>query len=160
MLKRIGIECSEESKEKSVNDSNNKSYEDLEKEMTAEMMAREGMEENFELREMFKNSYFFPICYDDAIIGVNPMTESVIYDYWSIAFYRLLFVEWIYPDYADTLYGGERMIRWIENLTVEKTEGKVKPTLCLLEMDKKKWDDVKMQDLGTPVERVRPISAA
>lgn len=167
MLKRILIdenekkeensihELSEESKGKFVFDSNVESWEDSEKQLTAVTMAQEGIEEKTKLREMFPNSFFFPICYDNAIIGVNPLTESVIYDYWSLGYYRILFVEWTYPDYGDTLYGGERMISWIKNLNQEKTEGKVPPTLCLLEMDKEKWKDVRIQDWGTPVERVR-----
>ena len=115
----------------------------IEKIMTDELMDRQGMSVHTEMRENNKNSYFFPICYDDAIIGVNPMTESIIYDYMRIGRLRVMFVEWTYPDYADTLYGGERMVQWIEELSNEESEGKVPPTLCLKEVHLDYWDDIK-----------------
>jgi hypothetical protein len=48
--------------------------------MTEDLMKREGMEVNQNLRDKFPNSYFYQICYDDSIIGVNPITQSIIYD--------------------------------------------------------------------------------
>lgn len=110
--------------------------------LTEEYMAREGISENIEMREIFKNSYFFPICYDDAIDGVNPMTQSIIYNYMRLGQLRIIFVEWHSPDLGDTLYGGESMVRWIENLTDEETEGKVPPSLCLYKSNIEYWADI------------------
>jgi len=116
--------------------------EDIDEKITADLMESEGIEENTELREMFGNSYFFPKCYDDAIVGVNPVTQSITYDYMILGYYRVLFVEFTYPDYADRMYGCEKMVEWINHLTEEDTKGKVKPSLCLYEPDKKYWKDI------------------
>ena len=123
-------------------DVENLSHEECEARITADLMKSEGIEENTELREMFGNSYFFPICYDGAIVGVNPLTQSITYDYMKLGYLRVLFVEYTYPDYADTMYGCEKMVEWINELTEEELEGKVKPTLCLREFDNEYWNDI------------------
>lgn len=142
MKKKIKTESIEDSKEKL----NAKSSEDLDKKLTAELMEQEGMEENTELREMFKNSYFFPICYDDAIVGVNPMTESIIYDYMRVGQLSIMFSEWSYPDYGDTLDGCGQMRRWVENLSKGKAEPeaveKIPPTLFLYKGNIQYWEDL------------------
>jgi hypothetical protein len=154
MLKRIEIELNEESKEKSILDSNVESIEgseeklnvetdeDVEEKAIAKIMEEEGMKVNNELREMFKDSYFFPYCFDDAIIGVNPLTQSINYSYVRLGWLRILFGEYTRADYCDTLYGANKMVQWINALTLEETNGKVKPTLCLLEDETTCWNDI------------------
>jgi hypothetical protein len=118
---------------------------DYEEKLTAELMESEGMKENTKMRGLFQSSYFFPICYDDAIVGVNALTQSIIYDYMRIGYLRILFVEWNFPDYGDTMYGCGQMAEWVEKLTLEELEGKVPPTLCLNERHKESWGDTQLE---------------
>jgi len=94
-------------------------------------LERECVKYKTQLRESFNNSYFLPMCYDEAIDGFNPITESIIYNYMLLGEVCRTSEE-THPDYADTLAGGEEMVELIKNLTPEETEGKVLPTLSLL----------------------------
>jgi hypothetical protein len=115
-----------------------------ERKLTDELMVREGMEVNYELRAKFPNSYFYQICYDDAIIGVNPITQSITYDWIRFGELRIMFVEWIYPSYKDVMYGAQSVMSWTEELSPEELNGKVAPSLVLLDNDhlEKYWDDL------------------
>ena len=84
--------------------------------LTEELMEKEGMEINEKLREKFPNSYFLPGCYDDAIVGINPITEAVIYSSMYLGKLRIMFVEWTCPSYKDMMYGAQRMMAWIKEL--------------------------------------------
>jgi hypothetical protein len=113
--------------------------------LTEDLMNREGMEVNQNLRDKFPDSYFYQICYDDAIIGVNPITQSVIYDCMRFGQLRVMFCEWIYPDYGDTMFGVTDIIKWVRDIIpIEKLEGKVPPTLVLLDTENfnKYWEDI------------------
>lgn len=123
-----------------------------EDEMIAELMELEGLEVNYELREKFPNSHFDPICYDDAILGINPVTGSVIYDIIYHGYLATLFIEWIKPSYKDTMYRSTDTIRyvkdWANDLDTRRFDGKVPPTYILFR-DKhfmKHWDDLQDPD--------------
>ncbi len=75
-----------------------------EAEMTADLMYREGLKINYELREKFPNSHFRPICYDNSIVGVDPVTKSIIYDVMYYGYLAIMFIEWSCPKYKDTMY--------------------------------------------------------
>lgn len=112
--------------------------------LTEELMEREGMEVNHKLREKFPNSYFYQICYDHAIIGVNPITQSIIYDCMCFGKLRVMFCEWTCPDYGDTMYGATDIIKWNKELTPEELQGKIAPTLLLWDNEhfNKFWKDL------------------
>ena len=100
--------------------------------LTVGLMRREGLEVNHELRERFPNSFFWQSCYDDSISGVDPITQSVIYDCMRFGQLKIMFCEWTYPDYGDTLNGTRDIIKWAKDyLTPDKLDGKVPPTLIL-----------------------------
>ncbi|HOU02819.1 MAG TPA: hypothetical protein PLL94_06560 [Bacteroidales bacterium] len=112
--------------------------------LTADLMYREGMEINHRLRDKFPNSFFYQICYDDAICGVNPITQSIIYDCMRFGQLKIMFCEWSYPDYGDVMSGATDIIRWVKEITPGKLQGKVPPTLILIDDNffMKYWDDL------------------
>jgi hypothetical protein len=62
---------------------------------------------------------------------------------------RITFCEWIFPDYGDTMYGVRDIIHWVKDLlTPEELEGKVPPTLILLDSEQfnKYWEDLQYPD--------------
>lgn len=112
-----------------------------ERKMTEDLMNSEGLEVNQNLRDKFPNSHFFPICYDNAIIGINPVTQSVIYDCMEYGYLYIMFCEWSSPKYKDVMYGSTDVIRWLPN---HNFKDKVPPTLILLDNEQfnKYWEDL------------------
>lgn len=87
---------------------------------------------NRELRMKFeKTSWFYPDGFDEDIIGVDPLTGSIIYNWWSIGFNWIWYVEGSSPDFGDRMYGCYKMTEWLEFLTPEELQGKVPPTLVI-----------------------------
>lgn len=112
--------------------------------MTADLMEREGLKVNYELREKFPNSYFKPECYDDSIVGVNAATQSILYDVEYYGRLAVMFIEWSSPKYKDMMYRATKAIRWAKTITYEDLNGKVPPTFILKNDEKfiELWDDL------------------
>ncbi len=75
----------------------NQAIRENEAKMTADLMQQKGLKENHELREKFPNSQFKHICYDDAIVGVDTVTQSIIYDVMYYGYLAIMFIEWSCP---------------------------------------------------------------
>lgn len=116
----------------------------VEEKLNKDFMEREGLKKKGKFRKMFVDSYFLPTCYDDAIVGVDFLTGSIIYDYLRLGDLRVKYLSDGESDlnYDDFLYGCRNMKEWIEDLTEEETGGKIRPTLCLYVKDKKYWNDI------------------
>lgn len=103
----------------------------------------ETYEVNVELREKFPNSYFLSNIYDDAIIGVNLLTESIIYDLDWVGMNHVHHIEGSSSDLGDRLECGGIVTNWMKNLTHEELEGKVPPTVILPDENLEHWNHVR-----------------
>lgn len=98
---------------------------------------------NAELREKFPNSYFLSVIYDDAIWGINPINQSIIYDTMVLGFLHVWHVEGSYPDLGDRIECASIIINRVERLTAEKLDGKVKPSFLFIDKDIEHFDWLK-----------------
>lgn len=101
------------------------------------------IEINTELREKFPNSYFLSVTYDDAIWGVNPITQSIIYDTMVLGFLHVWHVEGSYPDLGDRIECASIIINRVEGLTADELDGKVKPSFLFSDKDIEHFDWLK-----------------
>lgn len=101
------------------------------------------IEINTELREKFPNSYFLSVTYDDAIWGVNPITQSIIYDTMVLGFLHVWHVEGSYPDLGDRIECASIIINRVERLTSEELDGRVKPSFLFIDQDIEHFDWLK-----------------
>jgi len=102
------------------------------------------IEINTELREKFPNSYFLSVIYDNAIWGVNPINQSIVYDAMGIGFLYVWHVEGSYPDLGDRLECASIIINRVERLTAEELDGKAKPSFLVNDKDIEYYDWLKV----------------
>jgi len=95
---------------------------------------------NVNLRNQFPNSYFLHEGYDEAIVAVDCITESIIYDSMHVGVLYIDHEENNHADLGDMIYGGAKLINWMNALTSEELSGKVKPSLILQNHHMKFWD--------------------
>ena len=55
--------------------------------------------------------------YDEGIVGVDCITESIIYDFIHSGWFLVMRNEGTYGDLGDRMYGGDRIMGMIEELT-------------------------------------------
>ncbi|MBN2396424.1 MAG: hypothetical protein JXC36_08200 [Candidatus Atribacteria bacterium] len=106
---------------------------------------------NVKLREKFPNSYFLSTIYDSAIRGVDLLTESIIYELTWLGMEYVWHIEDSLPDMGDRLECGGIVTNRISQLTPEQLDGKVPPTVMLLDDDMKEWEFVRRY-----IQRKRP----
>jgi len=94
---------------------------------------------NQKLRRRTPNSYFLPDCYDEAICGVNPITESIIYNWTHLGSLYVCHTEGNHAYLRDRIECGHIMVKWVEELTSEELDGKVPPTVMVDDDDLKYW---------------------
>lgn len=97
----------------------------------------------WELRQKFPKSYFYEEYYDQAICGVNLFTGSIIYELTTLGSLYTLYVESHYGDYGAVLECGGIVSSRINELTSDQLEGKVPPTVILLDDYIKEWEYVR-----------------
>ena len=87
------------------------------------------------LRNQFTNSEFLPEFFDEAIIGVDCITESIIYDWKHVGFivYRSRCI-------LDIIYAGSHFIHSINELKEEELKGKVRPSIIMLTTQLEYWN--------------------
>ncbi len=109
--------------------------------LTENLMKEKRLKVNQNLRDKFPDSFFFPICYDSSIVGINPVTLSVIYDCMDYGHLYIMFVEWSCPKYKDVMYGSTNVIRCLPDYDFKD---KVPPTLILQDSEQfnKYWEDL------------------
>lgn len=98
---------------------------------------------NFELRNEFPNSFFYDDIYDDSIIGVNLITQSVTYDLALLGACHTVHIEGISEGLGDCLECGGIVTDRINNLTPEEINGKVSPNVIMLKNHIEHWSYVK-----------------
>jgi hypothetical protein len=80
------------------------------------------------LRDLLPNSFFYtPEC-DETIIGYDPISGGIVYDFWQIGKKEMKAAEDIDADFADTAYGIGRILYQNEIIGFD---GKVPPILIM-----------------------------
>jgi len=116
---------------------------DLENQSMETICPEDEYDIKWDLRLKLPNSYFLNFAFDDAIVGVNVHTGSIIYEWMYTGYLRYLRVpDGIFGDLGDRICGAMEMSRYIEGMTEEKLQGKVRPTILIQDEDYLKyWDD-------------------
>jgi len=97
----------------------------------------------WELREKFPDSYFYWDYHDDSICGVNLLTGSIIYELQGLGYGHTDHVEGHSGGLNDRLECGGIVSNRMFKLTHEQLEGKVPPTVILIDKDLEYWDHVR-----------------
>ena len=95
------------------------------------------------LRGRFPNSYFLHEVFDDAIAAVDVHTGSIIYEWMHLGHLRILnSADPSWGDLGDRIWGAVDMSKYLEGITDEELQGKVRPSIVITDDDYLKyWDD-------------------
>ncbi len=103
---------------------------------------------NMKLRNQFPKSYFLDDVFDEAIVAVDCITESIMYDWKQVGY---LCSRSRSSD--DILFYASHLIHWINELTAEELQGKVRPTIIMLTTQLEYWSKrLYHQDFLSPAQ--------
>lgn len=96
-----------------------------------------------DLRRMFPNSYFYYDFYDESIIGVDLQTGSIIYELQELGYLHTKHVEGHSGGLNDRLECGGIVANRMSRLTPEDLQGKVPPTVIIINRDMKHYEHLR-----------------
>jgi hypothetical protein len=95
------------------------------------------------LRSRFPNSYFLEEVFDDAIVGIDVHTGSIIYEWMYLGHLRILnSADPSWGDLGDRIWGAVDMSKYLEEKTDNDFQGKIRPSIVITDEDYLSyWDD-------------------